>query len=66
MANVMLWQKAFILTPLWAIPLIPIAGFIARGFGHQGVQVGYGLVLCLLVTYFCEDLLKRRIRLDDE
>lgn len=59
-----LWQKALILTPLWAIPAIPIVGFIFRGMGSVPMQVGYGATVCVLVAYFLEDLLKRKIRMD--
>ena len=64
-AYLFLWLKTVMLVPLWAIPIIPIVGFISRGFGHGAVQVIYGLTLLSLVIYFMVDVLKRRIRLDD-
>ncbi|MBX9724143.1 MAG: serine/threonine protein kinase, partial [Candidatus Obscuribacterales bacterium] len=66
LAHIFLWQKAFMLTPIWSIPLIVLIGFVSRGAGHLVMQIGYGLVLFLCVTYFFEDLLKRKIRLDDD
>lgn len=65
-AQIFLWQKAVLLVPIWAIPFIPIMGFTFRAFGTLAMQIGYGLVIVLCVNYFLEDLLKRRIRLDDE
>jgi serine/threonine protein kinase len=66
LAHVLLWQKAFLLTPIWAIATVPIFGFLCRSMGNTVMQAGYGVVICLFVAYFCEDLLKRRIRLDDD
>lgn len=65
-AQIFLWQKAVLLVPLWAIPFIPVMGFAFRAFGTLAMQIGYGLIIVLCVNYFLEDLLKRRIRLDDE
>jgi len=66
LSHVLLWQKALLMTPLWAIAAVPIIGFLCRSMGNMVMQAGYGVVICLLVLYFCEDLLKRRIRLDDD
>lgn len=65
-SHLVLWQKALLLVPIWAIPLVPIVGFICRGMGNLAMQLGYGVMLCLFISYFLEDLLKRKIRLDDE
>ena len=65
-AHIFLWQKAFLLVPLWAIIIVPVVGFICRGTGNLGMQLGFGLMLCLSASYFVEDLLKRKITLDDE
>jgi hypothetical protein len=62
----MLWEKAILLVPLWSILFIPIIGFFCRGMGTIPMQMGYGLVLVLCANYFFQDLLKRKIRLDDE
>jgi serine/threonine protein kinase len=64
--HVFLWQKAFLLVPLWAIAIVPIVGFICRSLNNTAMQLGFGLMLCLSAAYFVEDLLKRKIRLDDE
>lgn len=64
-AHVFLWQRAIFMTPIWAIAVIPVMGFIFRSFGGAVMQMGFGLVLCLSTLYFLEDLLKRKIRLDD-
>jgi hypothetical protein len=65
-AQLFLWQKAFLLVPIWAIPFIPVVGFLCRSLGVWAVQLGFGLIVVAGVNYFLEDLLKRRIRLDDE
>jgi len=61
----LLWQKAFLLLPLWAIPLVPLVGLASRYMGSVAMDVGYSLLLCLFITYFLEDSLKRKIRIDD-
>jgi serine/threonine-protein kinase len=66
LSQILLWQKAILMTPLWAVAVVPIIGFLCRSMGNAVMQAGYGVVICLLVAYFCEDLLKRRIRLDDD
>ena len=65
-SHIFLWQKAITLVPLWAIIAIPIFGFLCRAFGNLPTQLGYGAMICLFVAYFLEDLLKRKIRMDDE
>lgn len=65
-AHFLLWQKAFILVPLWAIPIIPIVGFICRTLGQTAAQLGFAITLCLCFVYFLLGLLKRKIRLDEE
>lgn len=65
-AQLFLWQKALLLVPIWSIPFIPIVGFLCRSLGVWAVQLGFGLIIVAGVNYFLEDLLKRRIRLDDE
>lgn len=65
-AHLFLWQKAFLLVPLWAIAVVPIIGFISRSMGNAGTQIGFGVVLCYFAIYFLEDLLKRKIRMDED
>ncbi len=62
----LLWQKAFLLLPLWAVPLVPLVGLASRYMGSVAMDVGYSLLLCLFILYFLEDSLKRKIRIDDE
>jgi hypothetical protein len=64
-SQLFLWQKALTLSPLWALALVPVVGFVFRGMGHAGMQLGYGIVLSCFILYFMQDLLKRRIRLDE-
>lgn len=65
-AQLFLWQKALQMSPIWAIPLIPLFGLMCRIGGPLTTQIGYGLVVVFCINYFFEDLLKRRIRLDDD
>jgi len=62
----LLWQKAFLMIPLWALPIIPLFGLATRYMGTLAVDLGYGLLMCLFVLYFFEDSLKRKIRIDDQ
>ncbi len=65
-AQLFLWQKAFLLVPVWGIILIPIVGFICRGLGTFASEAGYAIMLCVCLNYFFVDLLKRKIRIDDD
>src|ERR1700738_2281859 len=65
-ALLFLWQKAFLMVPLWAIIAVPIIGYVCRCFGHLATEIGYGIALCLCLNYFFLDLLRRRIRMDDD
>ncbi len=62
---VLLWQKAFLLVPLWAIPIVPLVGLTARYTGTLAMDVAYAGLIFLFVIYFFEDLLKRKIRIDE-
>lgn len=66
LAQILLWQKAFLLVPVWGIVAIPIAGFLCRAIGGVAPEIGYGIMLCLCLNYFFVDLLKRKIRIDDD
>lgn len=65
-AQFFLWDKAILIVPMWAIPLIPLLGLVCKTMGPVATQVGYGLVIVVCFNYFFEDLLKRKIRMDDE
>ncbi len=65
-AHVFLWQRAIFMTPIWAIAVIPVVGFIFRSMGGTIMQLGFGAVLCAFSIYFLEDLLKRKISMDDQ
>lgn len=65
-AHTFLWQKSILLFPIWAICVIPIIGFVARAMGHGPAQIGFSLMICLCMAYFLEDVLKRKIRMDDD
>ncbi len=65
-AHLFLWQKAFLLVPIWGLVAIPIVGFVCRAIGGIAPELGYGVMLCLCLNYFFVDLLKRKIRIDDD
>lgn len=61
-----LWIKVWTLAPLWFLPLIPLFGLFFGLFGWQAGQVGFIAVLLWSLSYFIEDLLKRKIKLSNE
>lgn len=65
-AHLFLWQKAFLVVPIWGLVAIPVVGFICRAIGGVAPELGYGVMLCLCLNYFFVDLLKRKIRIDDD
>lgn len=65
-AHLFLWQKAFLVVPIWGLVAIPIVGFLCRAIGGIAPELGYGVMLCLCLNYFFVDLLKRKIRIDDD
>lgn len=60
-----LWQKALLLVPLWSILVIPFYSAVAMLFGNVGAEFGYAMLILWAVAYFVEDVLKRRIRIED-
>ncbi|MFN8549848.1 MAG: serine/threonine-protein kinase [Candidatus Obscuribacterales bacterium] len=66
LAHVLLWQKAILIVPIWGLVAIPIVGFLCRAIGGFAPELGYGVMLCLCLNYFFVDLLKRKIRIDDD
>jgi Protein kinase domain len=66
LAQILLWQKAFLVVPIWGVVAIPRAGFLCRAIGGIAPELGYGFMLCLCLNYFFVDLLKRKIRIDDD
>jgi len=66
LAHILLWQKAILLVPIWGLIAIPIVGFLCRAIGGFAPEIGYAVMLCLCLNYFLVDLLKRKIRIDDD
>lgn len=66
LAHVLLWQKAILVVPIWGLVAIPIVGFLCRAIGGFAPELGYAVMLCLCLNYFFLDLLKRKIRIDDD
>lgn len=65
-ATLALWWKSIFLFPIWAVLVIPLVGAFFRLFGDLSVQIGYAIVLICLIAYFVEDVLKRKIRVEDD
>lgn len=61
-----LWLKVFTLAPLWSYPLVPLLGFVLLFFGWQASQIGFVAFLIWSLSYFIEDLLKRKLSLKNE
>jgi len=62
---VALWAKAIFLLPIWAyLFLAPLGGF-ASLFGPVVYQMVYFSMLALGLAYFVEDILKRKVRIDE-
>lgn len=64
-AQLWLWWKSLLLIPPWAILVVPIFGTIACRLGEGIEQTGYTVVLLSAMLYFTEDLLKRKIRIEN-
>ncbi|MBS2002457.1 MAG: protein kinase [Cyanobacteria bacterium SZAS LIN-5] len=60
-----LWAKALFLLPFWFYLLIPLAGWILSRLGNFAFQLGYPVILVVGLIYFIDDLLRRKIRIDD-
>lgn len=65
-SQVALWLKSITLMPLWGFLLLPIMGAFFNLFGELPLNVGYTLALLMCTGYFAEDLLKRRITIQDQ
>lgn len=61
-----LWQKAFLLLPLWSLPLVMLLGLFLGRLGTQVFEVGYLTVIFLGLAYFIEDVLKQKIRIGED
>jgi serine/threonine protein kinase len=61
-----LWWKAALLTPLWAFFLIPVIGGMAARMGNAALQLGFSVVLAVFMSMFIEDLLKCKIRIEND
>lgn len=51
--------------PIWAYLILPFAGSIIAFSGSTALQVAYFGVLIWSLIYFVEDILKRKIRIED-
>jgi tRNA A-37 threonylcarbamoyl transferase component Bud32 len=61
-----LWWKAVLLTPLWGIMLVPLFGGIVGRLGDGALQMGYSIALAFFMSCFIEDLLKCKIRIEND
>jgi tRNA A-37 threonylcarbamoyl transferase component Bud32 len=60
-----LWSKAVFLLPVWMYFLVPLLGWILSRFGSFAFQAGYPFLLIIGLIYFVDDVLRRKIRIDD-
>lgn len=65
LSTLMLWWKAFFMLPIWAYLILPFAGSIIAFSGNTALQITYFGVLIWSLIYFVEDILKRKIRVED-
>jgi tRNA A-37 threonylcarbamoyl transferase component Bud32 len=65
-AQIALWQKALFMVPLWAFIVVPLVGFACNYLGGAATQLGLAVILSICACYFFQDLLKRKIRVDDQ
>lgn len=60
-----LWWKVFLLLPIWGCIPAAIAGFIAFRIGGMAPNIGFAIILVCFAAYFCEDVLKTKIKIVD-
>ncbi|MBS1955683.1 MAG: serine/threonine protein kinase [Cyanobacteria bacterium SZAS-4] len=60
-----LWAKAIFLLPIWMYLLIPLAGWVLSKLGTVAFQLGYPVIIVVGLAYFIDDLLRRKIRIDE-
>lgn len=65
LSTLMLWWKALFMLPIWAYLLLPFAGSIIAFSGSTALQFAYFGVIIWSLFYFVEDILKRKIRVED-
>lgn len=65
-SHLLLWQKALLVVPLWAIAMIPLIGYAAHQAGNWCMQLVFGALLASFCMYFFQDMLKRKIKIDDD
>ncbi|MBK9142844.1 MAG: protein kinase [Candidatus Melainabacteria bacterium] len=60
-----LWWKAVLLLPAWGVLVAACLGAVMWRLGLPFVEAGYALVLAGGIAYFVEDLLKRKIKIEN-
>ncbi len=61
-----LWWKAILFLPLWGYMLAPLVGGLLGRIGDIPLQVGYSLLLAFFMSRFIEDVLKCKIRIEQD
>jgi len=67
-STLMLWWKAIFMIPVWGYPALPFIGSVLTFCGQADktlLQLGYFAVLIAGLAYFSEDILKRKVRIDE-
>jgi tRNA A-37 threonylcarbamoyl transferase component Bud32 len=65
-SRLILWEKAILFLPVWGFAAVPIIGGIFGLLGSVGEEVGYVLTLCFFLLYFLQDVLKTKIRIQND
>ncbi len=65
LSTIMLWWKAFFMLPIWGYLAMPFAGSIIAFAGTTALQASFMGIVIWSLAYFLEDILKRKIRIED-
>lgn len=58
--------KAIFLTPIWAMPVMPLLGLLFINASLEVKDIGLATILLCAAVYFAEDLLKKKIRIANQ
>jgi tRNA A-37 threonylcarbamoyl transferase component Bud32 len=65
LSTISLWWKAFLMVPAWGYLVLPFVGSIIAFGGNNALQAAFVGIVVWSLAYFLEDILKRKIRIDD-
>ncbi|HEY9718128.1 MAG TPA: serine/threonine-protein kinase [Trichormus sp.] len=64
-STLMLWWKALFMVPIWGYPALPFIGSALVFFPNPTLEFGQFAVLIASLAYFTEDILKRKVKIED-